>query len=182
MLLADRPDHRAQVYRSKPYPAGADEFSARGRRLYWCEVIGMSKFMVLLYADESGMPSRERPSSMRRTPRTARSMRISPSGAHLSRRSAAGEHVGDLGPRRGGQRQDTPGPAAGQAEQLIGYYVLDCKDQQEAAEPGGDHSRARRWYGRGATRLRDVARGDRATTFSLDFRPGIAHTAPTGAL
>jgi len=35
---------------------------------------------------------------------------------------------------RNGQRQDTPGAATAGAEQLIGYYVLECKDQQEAAE------------------------------------------------
>ncbi len=30
--------------------------SARADRLYRCEVIGMSKYMVLLYANESAMP------------------------------------------------------------------------------------------------------------------------------
>jgi hypothetical protein len=35
---------------------------------------------------------------------------------------------------RNGQRQETPGPAGAGAEQLIGYYVLSCKDQQEANE------------------------------------------------
>ena len=35
---------------------------------------------------------------------------------------------------RNGQRQDTPGAAASTPEQLIGYYVLECKDASEAAD------------------------------------------------
>jgi len=53
--LGDRPDHRGQVYLARTKPAEAMS-SGRGRRLYRCEVIGMSKYMVLLYANESGMP------------------------------------------------------------------------------------------------------------------------------
>lgn len=35
---------------------------------------------------------------------------------------------------RNGQRQDAAGPAANTAEQIIGYYVLEAKNQQEANE------------------------------------------------
>jgi hypothetical protein len=35
---------------------------------------------------------------------------------------------------RNGQRQDAPGAATSTPEQLIGYYVLECKDAGEAAD------------------------------------------------
>ena len=35
---------------------------------------------------------------------------------------------------RNGQTSTTQGPAASSAEQLIGYYVLDCKTDGEAAQ------------------------------------------------
>ena len=35
---------------------------------------------------------------------------------------------------RNGQRQDTQGAAANTPEQIIGYYVLECNNAQEAAD------------------------------------------------
>ena len=95
----------------------------------------MSKYMVLLYADESAMPK----------PGTAEfDAQNAAYGAVYEDFSKRGVFVaGDpLSPSaasrsvrvRGGQRQDTPGPAAPTQEQLVGYYVLDCKTDGEAAE------------------------------------------------
>ena len=95
----------------------------------------MSKFMVLLYANESAMP---KPGTSEFDAQNAAygvvydnfSKRgvfvsgdpLSPSGSSTSVRV------------RAGQRQDSSGPATSTAEQLIGYYVLDCPNQNEAAE------------------------------------------------
>jgi len=95
----------------------------------------MSKFMVLLYANESAMP---KPGTSEFDAQNAAY------GAVYENLSKRGVFVaGDpLSPStsgtsvriRGGQRQDTAGPATATQEQLIGYYVLDCKSQNEAAE------------------------------------------------
>ena len=108
--------------------------SCSGHRLNRCEVNGMSKFMVLLYANESGMPQPGSPEfDAQNAAYGVVYENFSKQGAFVS---------GDpLGPSassttvrvRGGKRTDTPGPAAGGPEQLIGFYVLECKDQQEAA-------------------------------------------------
>jgi hypothetical protein len=93
----------------------------------------MSKYMVLLYAQESGMPA----------PGTAEfDAQNAAYGAVYEDFAKRGAFVsGDpLSPSasatsvrvRAGQRQDSQGPAAASAEQLIGYYVLECKDQTEA--------------------------------------------------
>jgi hypothetical protein len=91
--------------------------------------------MVLLYASESSMP---RPGTAEFDAQNAAY------GAVYENFSKRGAFVsGDpLSPStsstsvrvRGGQRQDSPGPAATAQEQLIGYYVLECPSQQEAAE------------------------------------------------
>jgi hypothetical protein len=94
----------------------------------------MSKFMVLLYANESAMPK----------PGTAEfDAQNAAYGAVYEDFAKRGAFVsGDpLGPSsaatsvriRAGKRQDTPGSASSAPEQLIGYYVLNCKDQQEAS-------------------------------------------------
>jgi hypothetical protein len=95
----------------------------------------MSKYMVLLYANESGMPKPGTPEF---------NTQNAAYGAVFEDFSKRGAFVsGDpLGPstaatsvrKRGGKRQDSPGPAAAGQEQLIGYYVLNCKDQQEASD------------------------------------------------
>ena len=95
----------------------------------------MSKYMVLLYANESGMPQ----------PGTAEfDAQNAAYGAVYENFSKRGAFVSGepLGPStaatsvrvRDGKRQDTPGSAGGSHEQLIGFYVLNCKDQQEASE------------------------------------------------
>jgi hypothetical protein len=95
----------------------------------------MSKYMVLLYAAESGMP---RPGTPEFDAQNAAYGAVyedfAKRGAFVSgdplqpSASAVSVRV------RNGQRQDNPGPAANGAEQLIGYYVLECKDQHEANE------------------------------------------------
>jgi hypothetical protein len=133
LRMRNRPDHRAQVYLAKTVPAGAMS-SGPDHRLYRCEVIGMSRYMVLLYANESGMPKPGTPEF--ETQNAAY-------GAVYEDFARRGAFVsGDpLGPSsaatsvriRDGKRQDTPGPAGSTQEQLIGYYVLNCTDQQEAS-------------------------------------------------
>ncbi len=95
----------------------------------------MSKYMVLLYANESAMP---RPGTAEFDAQNAAYDAVY---QNLSKRGAfvGGDPLSASGSAtavrvRNGQRQDTPGPAAAGAEQLIGYYVLECKDQNEANE------------------------------------------------
>jgi hypothetical protein len=95
----------------------------------------MSRYMVLLYTNEAAMP---RPG----TPEF--DVQNAAYGAVYENFSSRGVFVsGDpLGPSsaatsvriRNGQSAKTPGPVAAGPEQLIGYYVLDCKSDQEAAE------------------------------------------------
>jgi hypothetical protein len=95
----------------------------------------MSKYMVLLYANEAGLP---RPGTPEFEAQNAAY------GAVYEDFSRRGVFVsGDpLGPSaaatsvrvRNGQSANTPGPAAGGAEQLIGYYMLDCSSDQQANE------------------------------------------------
>ncbi len=92
----------------------------------------MSKYMVLLYANEAGMP---RPGTPEFDAQNAAY------GAVYENFSSRGVFVsGDpLGPSaaatsvrvRNGQTAKSSGPAAASAEQLIGYYVLDCQSDQE---------------------------------------------------
>ncbi len=122
----------------------------------------MSKFMVLLYANESAMP---KPGTSEFDAQNAAygvvydnfSKRgvfvsgdpLSPSGSSTSVRV------------RAGQRQDSSGPATSTAEQLIGYYVLDCPNQNEAAELAATISRC----GPSSRCSRQVLRsGDEAAT------------------
>jgi hypothetical protein len=95
----------------------------------------MSKYMVLLYANEAGLP---RPGSAEFDAQNAAY------GAVYDNFSSRGVFVaGDpLSPSasatsvrvRGGQKSTSSGPAAQAPEQLIGYYVLDCQSDGEAAE------------------------------------------------
>jgi len=95
----------------------------------------MSKYMVLLYANEAGMP---RPGTAEFDAQNAAY------GAVYDDFSSRGVFVaGDpLGPSatatsvrvRDGQKSTSAGPAAGGAEQLIGYYVLDCETETQAAD------------------------------------------------
>jgi hypothetical protein len=93
----------------------------------------MSKYMVLLYANEAGLP---RPGSPEFEKQNAAY------NAVYENFSSRGVFVaGDpLGPSsaatsvrvRNGQTAKTSGPAAAGGEQLIGYYMLDCASDQEA--------------------------------------------------
>jgi hypothetical protein len=95
----------------------------------------MSKYMVLLYANEAALP---RPGSAEFDAQNAAY------GVVYDNFAKRGVFVaGDpLSPSqsstsvrvRSGQRHDSSGPAATTAEQLIGYYVLECANQGEAAE------------------------------------------------
>src|SRR5229473_867594 len=93
----------------------------------------MSKYMVLLYAAESGLPQ---PGTAEFDAQNAAYGVVyedfSKRGAFVSGEPLSPSASAVSVRVRNGQRQDTPGPAAKGAEQLIGYYVLECKDQQEA--------------------------------------------------
>jgi hypothetical protein len=103
-------------------------------RLYWCEVIGMSKYMVLLYANESGMPKPGTPEFDKQNAAYGAVYEdFAKRGAFVHGDPLNASATATSVRVRDGKRQDATGPAAAGAEQLIGYYVLECKDQQEAA-------------------------------------------------
>ena len=95
----------------------------------------MSKYMVLLYAAESGLP---KPGSAEFD---SQNQAYGAVYDNFSKRGAfvSGDPLQPSGSAisvrvRNGQRQETPGAASNGAEQLIGYYVLECKSDSEAAE------------------------------------------------
>jgi hypothetical protein len=93
----------------------------------------MSKYMVLLYANEAGMP---RPGSPEFEAQNAAYEAVyenfSGRGVFVS-----GEPLGPSSSAtsvrvRNGQPSNSKGPAAAGPEQLIGFYLLDCQSEQEA--------------------------------------------------
>jgi len=95
----------------------------------------MSKFMVLLYAPESALARPGTPEFV------AQNAAYGAVYEDFAKRGAfvAGDPLGASASAtsvrvRGGQQRDTSGPAVQSAEQLIGYYVLECADQKEAAQ------------------------------------------------
>ncbi|HEV7663759.1 MAG TPA: YciI family protein [Chloroflexota bacterium] len=95
----------------------------------------MSKYMVLLYAPESAMARPGTPEF------EAQNAAYGAVYEDFAKRGAfvAGDPLGASGDAtsvrvRAGQRQDASGPAHNGAEQLIGYYVLECPSQQAAAD------------------------------------------------
>jgi len=95
----------------------------------------MSKYMVLLYADEAGMP---RPGTPEFDAQNAAYWAVyenfSGKGVFVSGDPLSPSASATSVRVRNGQSNNSKGPAATGAEQLIGYYVLDCKSDQEAAE------------------------------------------------
>jgi hypothetical protein len=95
----------------------------------------MSKYMVLLYANEAGLPKPGTPDF------DAQNAAYDAVYKNFSKRGVfvAGDPLGPTSAARSvrvrnGQSTAEPGPAATGGEQLIGYYVLDCKTDQEATE------------------------------------------------
>ena len=95
----------------------------------------MSKYMVLLYAAESALAKPGTPEF------DAQNAAYGAVYEDFARRGAfvSGDPLAPSGSAtsvrvRDGKQQDTPGPAVSAPEQLIGYYVLECQDQQEAAQ------------------------------------------------
>ncbi len=95
----------------------------------------MSKYMVLLYAAESGMP---RPGTPEFDAQNAAYGAVyedfSKRGAFVSGDPLSASSSAVTVRVREGQRQESQGPATTGAEQLIGYYVLSCANTAEAAE------------------------------------------------
>ena len=95
----------------------------------------MSKYMVLLYAAEAGMPQPGTPEF------DAQNAAYGAVYEEFAKRGAfvSGDPLGASASAvtvrvRAGQRQDKPGPATAGEEQLIGYYVLNCASAREAAD------------------------------------------------
>jgi hypothetical protein len=95
----------------------------------------MSKYMVLLYAAESAMPQ---PGTAEFDAQNAAYGAVyedfAKRGAFVTGDPLTGSSSATSVRIRNGQRQDTPGSATNTPEQLIGYYVLECKDAGEAAD------------------------------------------------
>jgi hypothetical protein len=95
----------------------------------------MSKFMVLLYANESAMPRPGTPDfEAQNAAYDAIYQNFSKRGVFVSGEPLGPSNSAKSVRVRNGHSTATPGPAASGAEQLIGYYVLDCKSDQEATE------------------------------------------------
>jgi hypothetical protein len=95
----------------------------------------MSKYMVLLYANESAMPRPGTPEfDAQNAAYDAVYQDFAKRGAFVSG-DPLGASASAVSVRiRGGQRQDSSGPAGKSDEQLIGYYVLNCASPTEAAD------------------------------------------------
>jgi hypothetical protein len=95
----------------------------------------VSKYMVLLYANEAGMP---RPGTQEFDAQNAAYNAVyeefAKRGAFVSGDPLSASNSAVSVRIRGGQRQDTPGPVASGDEQLIGYYVLNAGSPTEAAD------------------------------------------------
>ena len=95
----------------------------------------MSKYMVLLYAPESAMP---RPGTPEFDAQNAAYGAVyedfAKRGAFLGGDPLTPSNAATSVRIRNGQRQDSPGSAASTPEQIIGYYLLECKDAKEAAD------------------------------------------------
>jgi hypothetical protein len=95
----------------------------------------MSKYMVLLYANESGMPTPGTPEFDRQNAAYGEVYEnFAKRGAFVHGDPLSASTGATTVRVRSGKRQDATGPAAGGQEQLIGYYVLECKDQQAASD------------------------------------------------
>src|SRR6202022_2987668 len=97
--------------------------------------IHMSKFMVLLYAAESAMPAPGSPEfDSQNAAYGAVYEDFSKRGAFVSGEPLTPSSAATSVRIRNGQRQDTPGSASNTPEQVIGFYVLECKDAKEAVD------------------------------------------------
>jgi hypothetical protein len=116
------------------------------------------KYLLALIGDESGMANRT-PEAQRESMRAwdSYTQELIDAGAHLGgeglQPSATATTV-KLS-ESGGDPVVTDGPFAETKEQLAGFYVLDCKDLDEAIEVASKHPLARR----GAMELRPFGAG-----------------------
>lgn len=94
----------------------------------------MSKYMVLLYANEAGMPRPGTPEfDAQNAAYGAVYENFSNRGVFVSGEPLSASNAATSVRVRNGQPSNSKGPAAAGPEQLIGYYVLDCQSDQEAA-------------------------------------------------
>ena len=93
----------------------------------------MSKYMILLYAAESSLPRPGTPEfDAQNAAYDAVYKDFAGRGAFVGGDPLTPTSAATSVRVRNGQRQDSAGSAVSAPEQLIGYYVLECKDQQEA--------------------------------------------------
>ena len=95
----------------------------------------MSKYMVLLYANESGLPRPGTPEfDAQNAAYDAVYQDFSKRGVFVSGDPLSPSSKASSVRVRNGRSTVTSGAAASGGEQLIGYYVLNCGSDQEAAE------------------------------------------------
>jgi hypothetical protein len=93
----------------------------------------MSKFMVLLYAAESALPKPGSPEfDAQNAAYGAVYEDFAKRGAFVNGEPLLPSGTATSVQVRGGQTRESSGPAVQTPESLIGYYVLECKDQSEA--------------------------------------------------
>src|SRR3569623_1600552 len=91
------------------------------------EVHAMAKYMVLLYANESGMPRPGTPEfDAQNAAYGAVYEDLSKRGAFVSGDPLGASAIAFCVRVRNGLLADTPGPASAGEQQLFGYYVLNC--------------------------------------------------------
>ncbi len=95
----------------------------------------MSRYMVLLYANEAGLPKPGGPEfDAQNAAYGAVYEDFSKRGVFVSGDPLSPSAAATSVRVRNGQSTNTPGAAANGPEQLIGYYVLECTSDQQAAE------------------------------------------------
>ena len=93
----------------------------------------MSKYLFLLYADESQMPSPGSPELERQGAAYDQYYReVAARGLFQSGEPVQPSSTATTVRVRDGSAQAASGPFAAGSDQVIGFYVLDCKDRDEA--------------------------------------------------
>src|SRR5690348_14611707 len=93
------------------------------------------KFLYLLYADESQAPGPGTPAFDEQNAAYGRYYEeVAGRGLFQSGEPVQPSATATTVRVRGGATDATPGPFTAGADQLIGFYVLDCRDRDEAVQ------------------------------------------------
>jgi hypothetical protein len=91
------------------------------------------KFLYLLYADESRMPAYGSPEMQQQADAFDGFFKeVSAKGLFQSGDPVQPSSTATTVRVRNGSTEAIPGPGGGGGDQIIGFYVMDCKDQDEA--------------------------------------------------